>query len=310
MIDVSIIIVNYNGLDLLKKCLLSLYKFSEGFSFELIIVDNHSTEGNLNEVVSEFNDVIVIKNDVNLGFAKANNIGLNIANGKYVLFLNNDVYLTENSIKKVLDLAETQPLKTFIGCRLLNPDGSTQISTASYPSGLNLFASNFFLYRIFPSSPNFNKYYLQKKEITASTHVDYVIGAFLFGAREVLTNLNGFDERFFFYAEDIDLCFRLKLIGGKTLFFPYTSVVHIGGASVKTKHWFKFKNKAVSELQFFQKHKSGFEFYFGICSHFLGNIFRIPITLLIGIVKLEKDLLLRSFYHLRLLLVYPKNLFK
>lgn len=310
MVDVSIIIINYNGFNLLKNCLTTLYKFADGFTFETILIDNNSTEGEIEEVVKEFDKVKLIKNQINLGFSRANNVGLNIAQGKYVLFLNNDVFFTENSIKKIFDFAEENNEKTFIGCKLLNLDKSWQVSTANFTSILNFVSSNFFLYLLFPASPYFNKYYLQKKNINITIEVDYVLGAFLFGGRESLLKLNGFDERFFFYAEDIDLCYRLKLIGGKTIFYPGTSVVHIGGASVKSNQWFKFKNKAISELQYFQKHKKGIKLLIGIIVHYSGNLIRIPITLIIAIIKFDKQLLIRSYFHMKLLFIYPKNLFK
>ena len=310
MVDVSIIVVNYNGFNLLKNCLTTLFKFADGFTFETILIDNNSTEGNIEEVIKGFDKVTLIKNHVNLGFSRANNIGLKLAKGKYILFLNNDVFFTENSIKKILDFAEKNNGKTFIGCKLLNPDKTWQTSTANFTSLLNFISSNFFLYLLYPSSPYFNKYYLQKKNIEIPIEVDYILGAFLFGGRELLLKLNGFDERFFFYAEDIDLCYRLSLIGGKTIFYPGTSVVHIGAASVKSNQWFKYKNKAISELQFFQKHKKGIKLLIGIIVHYLGNLIRIPITFIIGTIKFDKQLLIRSYYHMKLLLIYPKNLFK
>jgi len=309
MVEVSIIIVNYNGFDLLKNCLSSLYTHTKDISFEIILVDNNSTDGDITDVVKEYDKIILIRNEHNYGFSKANNIGLRSAKGKNVLFLNNDVYFTENSIKTVYDYAKQQNSKTFIGCKLLNPDGTWQPSSAQFPSGLNFFTSNFFLYLLFPSSPYFNKYFLQKTEIATPIEVDYVLGAFLFGLREVFLKLEGFDEKFFFYAEDIDLCYRLRLIGGKTILYPQTSIVHIGGASVKRNQWFKFKNKAVSELQFFQKHKRGLEFLIGIFSHYLGNLLRIPISFILGIIMLNQKLIIRSYYHLRLLFIYPKNIF-
>lgn len=310
MIDLSVIIVNYNGFKLLRHCLRTLFEFTFGLNYEVIVIDNNSTEGDVNEIVNDFDNVILVKNKSNLGFAKANNLGLNIANGKYVLFLNNDIYFTENSIKNTFDLAEKNDEKTFIGCKLLNPDKSWQPSTTKFPSGLNSITSNFFLYILNPSSQYFNKYFLQNKNITVPVEVDYILGAFLFGRRSILLKLQGFDERFFFYAEDIDLCYRLKMMGGKTLFNPTTSIVHIGGASVKSNQWFKFKNKAISELQFFQKHKNGIEFLIGIISHYIGNFIRIPISIFAGIILLNKDYIVRSYFHLKLLTVYPKNLFK
>lgn len=255
MVDVSIIIVNYNGFELLKNCLLTLFKYTSDINYEVILIDNNSTEGDIEEAIKEFNEIKLIKNEINFGFSKANNIGLKIAQGKYVLFLNNDVFFTENSIKVILDSAEKLDDKTFIGCKLLNPDKSWQPSTAKFPSALNFITSNFFLYLINPYSKYLNKYYLQKKIINVPVEVDYILGAFLFGSRSVLLNLQGFDERFYFYAEDIDLCYRLKIMGGKTIFNPTTTIIHIGGASVKSNQWFKFKTKRFLNYSFFRNIK-------------------------------------------------------
>lgn len=310
MIDVSIIIVNYNGSLMLKECLETLYNFSTGFDCEIIIVDNHSTEENIDEVVKGFSNIILIKNETNLGFSKANNIGLKIAKGKFVLLLNNDVYFTENSIKKVLEFADRQPEKSFVGCKLLNPDGSWQASSSSFPNIINIVASNLFLYLLFSNSRLLNKYYLQNLDVNKPVKVDYVLGAFLFSRREILLSLNGFDEKFFFYGEDIDLCFRLKAFGGSTIFFPDTSVVHIGGASVKNNQWFKFRNKSIAELQFYQKHFFGLKFLVAVIFTYLGHFIRIPISLVIGLFKFDRDLVERSYFHLKLLFVYPKNIFR
>lgn len=310
MVDVTIIIVNYNGFNFLKKCLSTLYEFTRDLTFEVIIIDNNSSEGKIEEVLIDFKDVILIKNETNIGFSKANNLGLKIARGKYVLFLNNDVYFIENSIKKIFDFSEKQNDRIIVGCKLLNPDGSWQASTSKFPSLINLFSSNFFLYVLFPKSSLLNKYFFQFSKVDFPIKLDYVLGAFLFGLREDFLKLGGFDERFFFYAEDIDLCFRFLQNGGSIFFFPNTSVFHIGGGSVRNIPWFKIKNKFISEIQFYQKHFSGIKFVIAIIISYIGDFIRIPIFFFLGLICFNKNYLLRSFYHIKLLFVYPKNLFK
>ncbi|MCX8105113.1 MAG: glycosyltransferase family 2 protein [Ignavibacterium album] len=307
--DVSVIIVNYNNFNLLRNCLESLYKHTHDLEFEVIVVDNGSSEAGLENICSTYDNLILIKNKENLGFSKANNIGLSLAKGKYVLFLNNDTIFKENSIKKILDYAQ-ETKNVIIGCKLLNVDESWQQSTANFPTILNSWSSNFFLYLLFPNSPKLNKYYLKNRNIKEITEVDYVLGAFMFGLRKDFIDLNGFDERFYFYSEDIDLCYRYKKMGGKIILFPFTSIIHIGGASVESNHWFKIKNKFISEIQFFQKHSSGLSFFLSIIPMYLGNLIRFPLFLLLGIFMMNKNFINRSISHLRLTIVYPKNLFQ
>ncbi len=308
-IDVSVVIVNYNSFDLLRNCLSTVIKHTRNVNYEIIAVDNNSTEGKVETITNEFENIILIKNSTNEGFAKANNKGLRIANGKYVLFLNNDTIFFENTIKKVFDFAETLNENSIIGCKLLNKDKSLQHSVYDFPSLLNVFTSNFFLYSLFPKSKLFNKYHLMNRKINETTKVDVVTGAFLFGTKEKLKEIGGFDERFFFYNEETDLCYRFKQNGGKIFYYPQTAIVHLKGGTAKKSGWFAYKNQSLSTIKFFQKHFSRFNFIVALILHYIGIFIRIPTFLLIGFLILNRDLLIRSYYYLKLLVIYPKNLF-
>jgi hypothetical protein len=309
MPDVSIIIVNYNSFKLLQDCLESIFKHSTGCGFEIIVIDNNSSEGHVDDVVRDFDEITLIKNKINKGFGAANNQGLAIAKGKYVLFLNNDTILFENTIKKVFDFAETLNENSIIGCKLLNKDKSLQHSVYDFPSLLNVFTSNFFLYSLFPKSKLFNKYHLMNRKINETTKVDVVTGAFLFGTKEKLKEIGGFDERFFFYNEETDLCYRFKQNGGKIFYYPQTAIIHLKGGTAKKSGWFAYKNQSLSTIKFFQKHFSRFNFIVALVLHYIGIFIRIPTFLLIGILTLNRDLIIRSYYYLKLLFLYPKNLF-
>lgn len=307
--DVSIIIVNYNSFKLLQDCLESIFKHSTGFDFEIIIVDNNSSEGNIDNVVQDFDKITLIKNDVNKGFGAANNQGLEIANGKYILSLNNDTIFLENTIRKVFDFAESIKKPIIIGCKLLNEDKSLQHSVYDFPSLLNVFTSNFFLYSLFPKSKFFNKYHLMNRKINKTTEVDVVTGAFLFGTKRKMQEIGGFDERFFFYNEETDLCYRFKKDGGKIYYFPKTSVIHLKGGTAKKNGWFVYKNQSISTIKFFQKHFAGLKYFCAVLFHYIGIFIRIPAFLLIGLITLNYDLIIRSFYYLKLLFIFPQNLF-
>ncbi|MDP4173878.1 MAG: glycosyltransferase family 2 protein [Bacteroidota bacterium] len=308
-IDVSIIIVNYNGLELVSECLKSLVKYSITFSYEIIIIDNNSKTGNIEDILKNYNNTILIKNSQNLGFSVANNQGLAIARGEYILLLNNDTVFVENSIQKVLEFIKQKGEDVLVGCKLLNQDLSVQKSVSNFPSIANVLSSNLFLYKIFPNSPVLNKYYLSRKLITDPIEVDVVIGAFIFSSRKTLNKLKGFDERFFFYFEEIDLCYRLKMNGGKVYYYPSTKVIHLGGATTEKMPWFKYRNQVSSYIQFYQKHFKGINFIIVILLHYFGLIIRIPISLVAGLILQKKSYVMKSYYCARQLCVYPKNVF-
>ncbi len=308
-VNISIIIVAYNRFDLLLNCLSTVIKHTRNVAYETIVIDNNSADGNIDDVAGDFDNIILIKNNKNVGFGTANNQVLNIAKGKYVLFLNNDTILLENSLKKVYDFAETLNENSIIGCKLLNEDKSLQHSVYDFPSLLNVFTSNFFLYSLFPKSKLFNKYHLMNRKINETTEVDVVTGAFLFGTKEKLKEIGGFDERFFFYNEETDLCYRFKQNGGKIFYYPQTAITHLKGGTAKKSGWFAYKNQSLSTIKFFQKHFSKFNFIVALLLHYIGIFIRTPIFLLIGILTLNRDLIIRSYYYLKLLFLYPKNLF-
>lgn len=309
-IDVTIIIVSYNGFKMLDDCIKSVYEHTKDISFEIIVVDNNSAEGDVEDVTNKFPEVILIKNDENKGFAAANNQGIEIAKGKYSLLLNNDTLLLENSIKKTFDFAENLNFDAVIGIKLLNEDKTLQLSTYAFTTLLNTFSNNFFINRIFKTNPKLNKFHLHNGNISETTETDVVIGAYFFSKTETFLQLNGLDDRFFFYNEEADFCYRLKQQGGKVFYYPETSIIHFGGAIANKYPWFKEKMKSFSQIQFFQKHFSTLRFLTAIFIHYLGIFLRIPLFFLSGLATLKKSLILRAGQYCKLLFVYPKNKFK
>ncbi len=307
--DVSVLIVNYNNIQLLEDCIQSILKNTVEIHFEIIVVDNNSTDGNVEELIKKYNNVKLILNKTNAGFAAANNQGLKIAKGKYILFLNNDTLLIENSLKKVFDYAESRLDQILIGCKLLNTDFSIQYSVYDFPSIGNILFSNLSLYRLFPKLKIFNKYHLMNKQISDITKVDVVIGAFMFCPTDAIVKLNGFDERFYFYNDDTDLCYRFKNSIGQVLYYPYTSIVHHGGATVNKNSWFKFKNQTLVQIQFYQKYFSGFKFLTAVLLNYLGILIRIPYFFILGTISLKISHILTSYYYLKSLFYYPPNKF-
>ncbi|MCZ6703359.1 MAG: glycosyltransferase family 2 protein [Ignavibacteria bacterium] len=308
--DISVIIVNYNNIDLLDQCLFTLIEYTKGLEYEIIVVDNNSTDGNIDDILKKYNQIKLIKNKQNIGFAKANNLAIKQAKGKYILLLNNDTYFLENSIKKVLDFARSQNTACLVGCGLLNEDNSIQNSVYSFPSATNIFTSNMFLYKLFPGSKKLNKSFSMNNTVSQPLVVDVVIGAFMLIPRYIFVELEGFDERFEFYHEDTDLCYRFKKKYGNVIYFQKTEVVHLGGGTTKKYLWFHYKNRSISIIKFMQKHFTGTKFAIGILSHYIGILIRIPILMIAGIFLPRKAFIQRAIYYIVLLFIYPKNIFK
>jgi hypothetical protein len=309
-LDVSVVIVNYNAPDLLDKCLFSIIRLTTGLVFEIIVVDNNSTEGDVEQIISKYHDVIIIKNEKNIGFAAANNIGFKNAKGKYILILNNDTVFHENTIKILFDYSEKLNHEVFIGCKLLNADGSNQISVVEFDTISTSFGENFFLYKLFPKTKFFNRFYLNYKQIDKPTEVDVVKGAFIFCSAFAIKKLNGFDTRFFFFGEETDLCYRFKKNGGRVFYYPGTSIYHVGGATTDKNLWFKFKNQSIAKIKIYQKHYSGLESFALKAFHFVGIILRVPLYFLAGVLTFNKSLLIKSYFYCRTLFIYPPNKFK
>ena len=236
--------------------------------------------------------------------------GLEVAKGKYILFLNNDTIILENSIKMVYEFAGSIKKPIIVGCKLLNEDRTLQQSVYDFPKLLNVFTSNFFLYLLFPRSRYFNKYHYMNRKINKITEVDVVTGAFLFGNKDKIKELGGFDERFFFYNEETDLCYRFKKSGGKIFYFADSSVIHLKGGTANKNLSVRFTNEFIATIKFYQKHFRGLKFIMVIIFHYFGMLIRIPIFFFTGILTLNKLLILRSYYNIKNLFSYPQNLFK
>ncbi|MGE5409582.1 MAG: glycosyltransferase family 2 protein [Clostridiales bacterium] len=303
MIDVSIIIVNFNGLDLLRNCLNSLIEYTNELNYEIIVVDNASGNS-IDQICSDYKNVILLKNDTNIGFAPANNQGIKIAKGKYILLLNNDTIFIENALKKVFDFAENKKDDLIVGCKILNADRTLQESVYEFDNVFNSIGENLFLYKLLPKSKLFNKYYQNHINIDYAVEVDWVKGCFLFCSSNVMKKLGGLDERFFFFSEENDFCYRFKNIGGKIYYFPDASIIHLGGASTENIPWFNYKNKSIAKLKLFRKHFSGTKLFTLLFLHYFGIGLRVIIYFFMGILSIRKSLIFKSLYYFKLLFIH------
>ena len=234
MIDISIIIVNYNVKEFVKNLLFSLQKALENYSSEIIIIDNASSDGSVEDIQEKFPYVEVIANRENVGFGKANNQGLEISEGKYIVLLNPDTIVREDTFSKLIEFIETNKEVGMTTCKVLNPDGTLQLACRrSFPGPWTSFTKITGLSNLFPKSKLFSRYNLTYLDENKSNEVDAISGSFMMFTREVYKKVGGFDPQFFMYGEDLDLCYRVQSAGYKVFYTPATEIIHYKGESTK-----------------------------------------------------------------------------
>lgn len=230
----SVIIVNYNVKYFLEQCLYSINKAIAGIDAEVIVVDNHSTDDSLSYLTSKFPEVKFCCNQTNTGFAKACNKGLAQSSGKYVLFLNPDTLVAEDSFTKCINFFEEHPDCGALGVKMLDGAGKfLKESKRSFPGPLTSLYKLFGLGRLFPKSKVFNRYHLGHLDKDEKHSVDVLAGAYFMVRKDVLDKVGGFDEKFFMYGEDVDLSYRIQKAGYKNYYFPGTTIIHFKGESTK-----------------------------------------------------------------------------
>jgi len=232
-VDASVVIVSFNTSDLLAECLRTLIKELEGISAEIFVVDNASSDGSADMVEGQFPAVRLIRSDINRGFGAANNVALRLATGRYAILLNSDAFPEPNAIRRAVERMDADPDVAVGGARLIGRDGAWQPSGRLFPSLLNDFLTLSGLSARFPYSPFFGRADRTWADINRSAEVDWVPGAFSIIRRTALDRVGLFDEAFFFYYEEVDLCVRLKKAGYKVWYFADVVVVHLGGESSK-----------------------------------------------------------------------------
>lgn len=254
--DLSIIIVNYGTYELTKNTINSLLDTVYDIEYEIIVVDNDSPDDSLSLLKDTFKDnsiITLIKNDNNDGFAVANNIGLKKASGNYVLLLNSDVIVHENTINNCLNYIKSDEDIGCLGCKVVLPDGSLdKACRRSFPTFEVSFYRMSGLSKVFPNSPRFNRYNMSYLDDDGYYEVDCVVGAFMLMPRDVVSLCDGLDESYFMYGEDIELCYNIKQMGYKVFYYGKESITHYKGASGKNKKLlYEFHN---SMNIFYDKH--------------------------------------------------------
>ncbi|MDR9419524.1 glycosyltransferase [Gracilimonas sp.] len=261
---ISIIIVNYKVKEYIANLLNSIKKAQHNLKLEIFVVDNDSRDDSIPYLKERFPEVEYIANKNNVGFAKANNQAIRKAEGKYTLIINPDTLVSEDTLDVLFKHMEKNPDCGAGGCKILNPDGTfAPESKRAVPTIWSSFSKVFGLNSLFPNSRLFNQYYLNWIDEDEVAKVPVLSGSFMFWRTQLLKELGGFDERFFMYGEDIDLCYRVQETEYHIEYVPKTSIIHYKGESTKKGdlRYIRIFNKAL--YQFYDKHYSArYSFFF------------------------------------------------
>lgn len=232
--DISIIIVNYNVEFYLEQCLLSVFKALKNIKGEVIVVDNNSVDGSIEMLKSKFPQVTLIDNKENVGFSTANNQGIKISKGKYVLLLNPDTVVEENTFKLTIDFMDNHEDAGGLGVKMIDGTGTfLPESKRGLPTPKVAFYKIFGLSRLFPKSKKYGAYHLSYLDKDKTHKVDVLSGAFMLMRKKTLDKIGLLDETFFMYGEDIDLSYRIQLGGYQNYYFSKTQIIHYKGESTK-----------------------------------------------------------------------------
>lgn len=258
IVDVSVVLVSFNTAPLLPRCIGALRAASAGLRVQTIVVDNASSDGSVALLRgADYADVELIVSPVNVGFGRANNLALPRCRGRTILLLNTDAFVDAQALRAALAYLDAHPRAGVVGARLAGRDGAPQPACRSFPTPLNTFLMLTGLERFVPRARLIDPPLLDPD---AATECDWVPGCFMLLRREVVQRVGLFDPRFFLYAEEVDLCRRVKAAGWTVVYVPQARVVHWGGESARALGPLARASRQVSALQlesewlYFRKH--------------------------------------------------------
>ncbi len=256
MFDLSIIIVNWNTKGHLQKCLDSIYNNTKDLVFEIIVIDNDSSDDSVKMVKDSFPQVNLIVNQKNVGFAAANNQAIRKSSGEYILLLNPDTIVMPNSIKIMFNFIKSNSDIGIVGPKILGSDGKIQLTCArNFPTLPRIFFDISTLSKRFPKSRIFGSYSMGYWDHNDEREIDSILGACMLIRRKMLDKIGLLDENFFMYAEDTDLCMRAKKANWKIWYLPKAQIVHFGGQSSRIDIENMTIESQESMYKFFKKHR-------------------------------------------------------
>ena len=255
--DLSCIIVNYQNSESLKGCLDSIYQTIQEIDFEVIIIDNSTETLELQTLKGNYPKIQIICNPTNVGFSKANNKAAKIARGKFLFILNPDTILKEQAINSMFSYIRTNMATGALGPKVVNPDGSLQYSCRRYPTlWTGLFNRYSILSRLFPQNHFTSQYLMLDFDHNETSPVDWLSGCCLMIPKSVFEEVNGFDENYFLFNEDVDLCRMIYQTGKEIIYFPEATVIHRVSTSNKKTSTKVIIQRHLGMMYYFKKHHS------------------------------------------------------
>jgi GT2 family glycosyltransferase len=247
----SVVIICWNDLRVIRDCLHSIYEATHATDFEVIISDNGSVDDSVEFIRKHYPQVRIVENQQNLGFARGNNAGIRASSGEYVLILNPDTILHDGALDRLIEFADRHPEAGAFGCRVLNPDGTYQVSARLFPTVWRYWVSALGLAKL---SPIFRYEEYPRWHGHTERAIDWQSGCCVMFRGDLLKVLGGFDEQFFYHFEEVDLCRRVRSSGYPILFTPTAVITHLGGQSV-SRFPIRFEiEKHRSRYRYFYKH--------------------------------------------------------
>ncbi|MBU0952213.1 MAG: glycosyltransferase family 2 protein [Elusimicrobia bacterium] len=281
--DISINIVNYNNIQFLQNCIKSIYENTKKINFSILIIDNFSSDNSIELIEKTFPTIKIIRNNKNIGFAKAQNTGFDKVDSRYILILNPDTLILDNSIEKMVLFLDRNPEAGIVGPIILNPDKSNQCTGITYPNNVNLLSETLFLDRFFPNNRIFGKHKKTFEPYRDTKQVDYLQGSCLMIRKKVIEEIGIFDEDFFMYFEETDFCYRAKRKGWSITRLGDCSIIHFGGGETGYYDEFRLLQYTRSLILFYKKHYSITAVLALKVILSLRNITRLILWLLIGL---------------------------
>ena len=269
-IILTIIIVNWNNKNLLRNCLKSIYNSQNYYNYEIIVVDNNSEDGSVELIKNEFPNVVLIENNKNLGFAKANNQAIKIARGNYILLLNNDTVVTNTyCFDRMIELMEKNSQIGILGCKLLYPDGTLQSCGESFPSVWGIFKSQILF------AKTWKRFGKNKQGDNHFKEIDFICGACLMTRKEILDQVGLFKEKYFMYGEDVEFCYRVHKAGYDIGVLTDESIIHLHSKSTEKNLTEMLYHSITNELKNLRMlHHSKLEVLFAKIFHLIGILIR------------------------------------
>ncbi len=223
---ISIVIISWNMRNLLQTCLQSIYRYTQGINFEIILIDNNSVDGTYEMVMEKFSDIKIIRNKENKGVAPARKQGMHRTKGRYVLILDADTELIENSIKDLYEYMEKNRECGLVGCKLVDSKMNLQYSCKRFPSLSALLFRRLERFKFISKSRTLKNHVMMDWDHKEIREVDYLIGACQFIRRDVIDKIGYYDTNIFYGPEDIDYCLRIWKAGWKVIYYPFTKIIH------------------------------------------------------------------------------------